>query len=220
MRIIGITGLKRSGKNTAGNIAAELVPNVKLVAFADKLKIAGARALGFDRPEQELIDLMDSFKEAGNISVLYHEPGDIVHPYEDKASLHSLSGREYLQFLGTEGGRKTFGDSFWTDLVLPDPGKLIGGDAPNWRDFIEEELDERYPGVETLIVTDVRFDNEAQRVKDTGGEVWEVIGGQSIPSSDGHASEAGVAPELVDVSILNHEGLDELREYVAEALGC
>jgi hypothetical protein len=201
MNIIGFTGYKRSGKNTLANLVREAAEadgqSVQVVAYADKLKIAGARALGFDRPEQELIDLMDQFKEDATIRIEYTEEG------AKKGTLHELTGREYLQFLGTEAGRQTFWDSFWIDMVTP----------PTY-----DELKERYHGVDLLLVTDVRFDNEAKRIHDLSGLLVEIQ--REGFSGDGHVSEAGISEELIDVTVLNVGSIDDLRgtaEYLVEA---
>lgn len=208
MQLIGINGFKRSGKNTVGEIIRDSNPDVHvhLVGFADKLKIAAARALGFvDGNERELIDLMDEFKESAQLSIFYRKDRDSL------STAHLISGRQYLQFFGTEAGRETFSDSFWIDLVLPNPAMQEG-----WIQAGEEQLERMYPGVDILVVTDVRFDNEARRVKSLGGQVWEVV----RPGVDGgsHSSERPLARDLIDLTIQNDADLEGLEQKVKEAL--
>src|SRR5207244_2103841 len=49
-----------------------------------------------------------------------------------------------------------FGDDFWVEQTLPD-------DDPAYTSKL-------------VVITDCRFPNEAERINDLGGEVWEVVG--------------------------------------------
>lgn len=213
-QVIGITGLKRHGKGEAGAAVTRLVPGAVALGFADKLKISMMRALGFDRSEADLIALADSLKVTSRIAVEYHEPDELDLP--EFPRLHDFSGRELLQWYGTEGGRNTFGKNFWIDLVLPDPAAILQGGV---EEQVEHQLEQRYPGVPALAITDIRFDNEAQRVKDVGGVVWEIVNPALVDSSeDTHASEAGIDPALVDTVIVNDGTLENLQWRVEQAL--
>jgi hypothetical protein len=205
MRLIGLNGFKRSGKNTVGEIIDQACPDqsVKLVGFADKLKIAAARALGYESPElTELVDLMDTFKEHGSLAVKFDGDIDL-----------EVSGREFLQRFGTEACRETFWDSFWIDLVLPDPKRY---DEEDKSDRYDELLEERFPGYDLLVVTDVRFPNEAKRIKHLGGEVWEII--RPGVSAGIHASEHPLPRDLVDVTIVNDGTILDLQDEVDRVL--
>lgn len=201
MRIIGITGLKRSGKNTVGEIIRNTNPqlNVKLIGFADKVKIAAARSIGFTEDEGTLIKLMDDAKEHWQFEgQRYTSTGELHHTF-------SFTGRQFLQWFGTETGRKTFGDTFWIDQVLPNGP--VG------------TLDTAYPGVDILVITDMRFDNEAEAVLDNGGEVWEVTrGDQIVGEGDTHASEQGVRDDLITLRLFNDGSLLDLQDEVTACL--
>jgi hypothetical protein len=209
MKIIGITGRKRHGKGEVGNAICQFVPGAKAVGYADKLKISVMRALGFARPEAELIALADSLKVDSHLQLTYHEPG------EDGFTFHDLTGRQLLQWYGTEGGRETFGDTFWIDQVLPKPSEHPSRDIRDISNGVE--LTDRYPGVPVLAITDLRFDNEAQRVLAHGGEVWNVVR-PGLEGGDSHASEAGVRPNLITRTIDNSSTLDHLAWRVECAL--
>jgi hypothetical protein len=75
--------------------------------------------------------------------------------------------RSFLQRYGTEAHRDVFGQDFWLDAALP-----LDGDY--------------HPDV-LYTVTDVRFPNEAQRVRDVGGVMVGIVGAFDTPSD--HASE-------------------------------
>lgn len=213
MHLIGLNGFKRSGKNTVADIivAGRLDLRVKTVGLADKLKIAAARSLGFDRSDEDLIALMDSFKEGASISVLYDEPDNPSTNIEDNAKMHWLDGRQFLQYMGTEAGRQTFGPNFWVDLVLPDPWLQNG-----WASEFGDAAATAHPGVDVLVVTDVRYENEAQRIIKLGGKIWEI----QRPGAEAgeHASEKRLPDGWVDRVIVNDGDIELLRQRVLAGL--
>ncbi len=205
--IIAFAGAKRHGKGVSAQFASELLlPETSTqVGFADKLKLAAARALGFTGDLEECIALMDEAKECWDIVLA-----------DNGREFKTLSGRKYLQRFGTEVGRDVFGKDFWVDQVLPKPtnyGSVDNG-WHGWRRTMA-----RYPGIDHLLIPDCRFPNEAQRVKALGGKVVEVIRPQLFErGEDTHVSETPLPRELVDVTIINDGDLDLLRDRVDEAL--
>lgn len=203
-RLIGINGFRTSGKDTTFKLIRDSRPNLRVdrVAFADNLKLLGAKALGFTGTDAELIDIMDEFKESGVVDVAYDENG-----YAPRGT--HITGRQYLQNLGANA-RTVFHDSFWVDQVLPNP-KMLG-----WQDV--PLLEASYPLSDILCVTDVRYANEAQRVLDLGGEVWEIV--RPGIETDGHSSEQPLPRELVTEVIQNDSTLDVLLQRVEDRLSC
>ena len=68
----------------------------------------------------------------------------------------------------------------------------------------------------TLIITDTRFDNEADFIRRAGGTVWH-IDRASAPAVRAHVSEQGVARLPGDRVIDNNGTLDDLRRAVRAA---
>lgn len=108
-----------------------------------------------------------------------------------------MSFREICQKLGTEAGRQVFGEDLW---------------IKRW------ELEYRFFADKAdVVVRDVRFDNEAERIRKNGGVIVHIY--RDHPDTDmgaasGHASEAGVKIELGD-RILNNDGsLNDLAHKV------
>lgn len=68
-----------------------------------------------------------------------------------------------------------------------------------------------------IVITDVRFDNEAQWIHQSHGRVYEILrpGYQDGVINAGHASESGLDPSLVDDQILNDGTLEDLQLMVA-----
>lgn len=183
--ILGITGRARSGKNTvASYIADQLLPgDVTVRGFADAVKVSAARALGYQG--ENPLAWGDELKHATTITVTtYGEgPGGTSIVYEER----QLSGREYLQWYGTEAHRDLFGADFWT----------------------RRALDEPFEG-RVLVLPDLRFDDEARAVRALGGEVWRVERPGEPIADSGHSSEAGVSDDLVTRVIPNAGGFADL----------
>ncbi len=94
--------------------------------------------------------------------------------------------RHLLQTLGTEWGRTCIAPDVWL--------KCWAATAT------------RYPFV---VVDDVRFANEAQLVKDMGGQLW-LIERPGLADASGHASEGGLADWAFDRVIVNDGTVEEL----------
>lgn len=187
MRLIGLSGAARSGKDTVGKYLVEK-HNFKRYAFADPLKRAAHEMFG--------IPLEDFHSD---------DKKEVVNEF------WGFSPRQIAQLLGTEGGRELFREDLWTkraELAWLQHQEYITDIAPETFGNIE--------GLSGMVVTDVRFPNEAEWIKDAGGiviDIWR-------PGADGnvgvaaHASEAGYPEELKDIVIVNDGTLDQLYEMV------
>ena len=107
-----------------------------------------------------------------------------------------------MQRMGTEVGRELFGETFWIDQCLPRFDSLEGFATPTFGPDI--------------VVTDVRFPNEAQRIRDLGGYVWWIERGLQ-PVND-HPSDNSLSAADCDLVIDNVGTLDDLASKVYEAL--
>lgn len=96
--------------------------------------------------------------------------------------------RFMMQTLGTEWGRKTISDSIWLDI-----GK---------RKIRENQANRTFS-----VVTDVRFDNEAEAIKSLGGVIIQIDSLGNQISEDSlymkHDSEALISEKLIDYRITN-----------------
>lgn len=190
--IIGLAGVKRSGKNTVANFIADRYGDdykVSEWAFAEDLKKSAAHALGqFDR-EVEFCDLLKEKNSEITIVIKGKEWG-------------AISGREFLQWYGTEAHRDVFGPNFWVNNLI----EKIYNDQ-------DGELHHGQGDVPRLdLITDVRFPNEAEVIRGAcGGKVIQIIRPEVEDSGDSHASEKPLDPSLIDGVIYNENGLDKLR---------
>lgn len=190
--LIGLAGKKESGKDTAGSYLVRQY-GFDRRSFADKLKEAAAAL--FDVP-LEKVDELKSSQAALN----FHFGGVPMH---DSAGTEIFSKgylfRYVLQRFGTEMGRNVFGENFWVDLCLP---------------LKTEEYESALQEIElehlNIVVTDVRFDNEAKRIKDLNGYVIEIKRPRpEVDMFDEHASEQIDFP--VDSIVLNTGTIADLQ---------
>jgi hypothetical protein len=225
VKLIGINGFKESGKDTAYKLIAALAEHHGKTAvrraFADNLKIAAAKALGYEGEPQHLIDAMNALKAEGG----FVASGFKVLGAWDRSGVEKLTitGRKYLQLFGQKH-REVFGDTFWIDQVLPDPGikkyDLALPDLPSnvGQSEIDRALVEKFGiNCDYAVVTDVRYENEAERVLDLGGVVLEIK--RPGVESDGHDSERPLPPELVTHTIVNDGAIDAFKTKIEAFLG-
>ena len=109
--------------------------------------------------------------------------------------LHSQTVREYLQRYGTEAHRDVFGESFWVDAVLP--ASLDHSDR-------------------LVVVTDVRFPNEAARVRELGGHVVGIRGPDDEAGE--HRSEHPLECDLWIDNTVRDDDHRSLRTQVSRLL--
>jgi hypothetical protein len=111
------------------------------------------------------------------------------------------SPRQMLQTLGTEWGRGMVHDEIWIRIAM-------------------EQASQHLTVGRCVVITDVRFDNEAQAIVNAGGEVWRVVrNGWTCLSGDAasHLSEGGVSNHLIARTIDNSGTLDDLGTQLIAA---
>ena len=106
-----------------------------------------------------------------------------------------MNWRQFMQRFGTESHRDIFGEDFWLEYTLPSNGHYHG---------------------RLIVITDVRFSNEAKRVKELGGRIWFVDRVTDRSSFDPHASEN--LDFGTDFMLPNNGTLDDLYATIEEAL--
>lgn len=162
--LIGLSGRKRSGKDT---FAARLVADHGFVrvALADPMKdmalaIDPFVAHNFTADAEE--DRLGHVRPI-RLSELVERLG-----WEEAKGLPEV--RRTLQRLGTEGGREILGDTIWIDAAFVRINKLLNAGT-------------------SVVVTDVRFTNEAEAIVAELGHVLRIERAALAPSGDLHPSE-------------------------------
>jgi hypothetical protein len=105
-----------------------------------------------------------------------------------------LTARYMMQTLGTEWGRECLGENVWIRV---------------WEKSLE--LENNFG----VVADDVRFLNEAEMIRNKGGEIWCVVREvHSIEDTLKHASEGGLDNFAFDKYIFNTSTIDHLENNV------
>tara|TARA_X000001382_G_scaffold25412_3_gene16013 strand:+ start:13794 stop:14666 length:873 start_codon:yes stop_codon:yes gene_type:complete len=182
--------------------------------FADKLKDIVCLLLGCDREQLEDHDFKNTplGKEWDKLQITYSDGFDEVTgifdsnfdtdtlldakgrvAYIHKKQIIKLTPRKILQLLGTEAGRQTIHPNIWinslfVDYIRPSHWENRYYDEVNKKGLAGKE--EIFGDLPNWIITDVRFENEAQAIKDRDGILIRVNRGSDNSSS--HISETAL----------------------------
>lgn len=173
MKLIGITGLAHSGKDSLAACFAR--SGFQRKAFADSLKAVTA-----------LI--------AGEPSHLYF--GETSK--EEFCDTLGMTRREALQKVGV-GMRQAIGPDVWVKRLLQ-----------GWVDT----------GLAPTVISDCRFENEAQAIRDLGGIIIQIVrpGAGLSGNAASHVSENGIDDELIDFVVNNDGTLGDLAVEAGKIL--
>ena len=194
MIVIGLQGKKRSGKDTFANFLVGHLKDKKVArtAFANPLKemlsdISGVDFFSEENKETDMVFMLNMIKFQEHTDLLLDV--SVFYQLDKFARLEGFgtlyiytSKRKLMQFFGTDICRKYKGDLYWVNKL-------------------------QIPDTDVLIVTDVRFQTEADKIKSLGGILVEIIN-PLIESTDTHSSENAVLPS--DCEVYNSGSLNDL----------
>jgi len=191
--IIGLSGYSSVGKDTVGKMICESDHIWEIKKFAGKLKIIASLLTGI--PVQDFED--QEFKKTNLGS-----DWDVVNVYKKFLPVgsrtieetHQMSVREFLQLLGTDAMRDHLHPNVWVNALFAD--------------YKPEKMSERSPS--NWVITDVRFPNEAQAIKNRGGIIIRVDRPGYIPINN-HPSETALDDWNFDYKILNASDIESLQ---------
>lgn len=108
--------------------------------------------------------------------------------------------RHLMQTLGTEWGQRHVARDLWTRIA-------------------QHKIDtHRRRSDLPIVVTDIRFEHEADWIRKQGGHIWHIR--RDSQSHDAHASELGITGTQADVWIDNTGSLQRLHAQLSNALRC
>ena len=231
--IIGINGYAGSGKDTVGTIIQYLhchqhnrneslqeilkEPDYhewwledesgwEVKKWAGKLKCIASILTGIE--EKKFED--QEFKKtelSHQWSSLKHKVGkrqDGIFPKNINMEIVPMTVRDFLQKLGTDAIRNGLHTNAWVNALMADYKPI---------DYNDDEQ----PELPNWIITDTRFPNEAQAIKDAGGIVIRVDRPGVKPIND-HPSEVGLDNWKFDYKIANVSDLVSLSLTVLNIL--
>ena len=198
-RIIGLTGLEGAGKDSA----AEILHRHRIafpVAFADALRQEVSRSFSVDMHEltcratkelpSELLALWRSTDLSFVSAVLASHPE--TDPNEPQ------SPRQIMRWWGTEY-RRAQDPEYWIKAMR---------ERIAWADGIPLPAP-------AIVITDVRFGNEADLIREMGGQIWRMHRpGHAIESN--HVSTVSGKEFAPDQTVINSGTLDELERAVLQ----
>jgi hypothetical protein len=115
---------------------------------------------------------------------------DLVDDYGWDVAKKNPEVRRLLQVIGTDFGRKMLGDDVWVKMAVRD---LRQGDR--------------------VVISDVRFPNEADAIKKLGGTVWR-INRKDNSAVNHHPSEHAMDNYMFSQVIYNDGTLEDLSDEV------
>jgi len=116
------------------------------------------------------------------------------------------SPRELMQTLGTEWGRNLVADDIWLRLAEININAMVDRNS-----YIHSLIG-------GVVITDVRFENEANWIRQQGGEIWHITR-KDTRQVNQHTSEDGVIFQPNDDQIIdNNAGLNQLYEIVDQLM--
>lgn len=125
-----------------------------------------------------------------------------VNTQEGKKELVPALGktvRQLLELEGTEATRDVYGSNFWI-----------------WR--MSQEVDKAFKeNIKIFIITDVRFENEAEFIRDNGGLIFQIDRElkQELATVT-HASAKTLPPHLVNIFVPNNGTIEDLKKEVKD----
>ena len=191
MIVVGVTGFKQSGKSTIVSVLEK--HGFTLYAFADALRVMAAAINPMISLSGGPEDVVQEFGPKGSQAARYNTILEVVG-YERAKTIPDFRG--FLQRLGTDGIRGTFGPNAWVDALA----RRIDAEAPA-----------------RVAISDVRFGSEADFVHARGGVLWRVSR-PGVGGDDPHPSEAEIPLLPADVEIANDTSLDALEHAVIDRL--
>jgi hypothetical protein len=100
--------------------------------------------------------------------------------------------------------------------TLGDWGRAIHIDF--WVSLLEQHLEEFADYNQAIVISDVRYLNEAFWVR-SRGQLWHVVRAVvDMPPTRPHSSEAGIVPLAGEAQIFNYGTLDDLKAHVDRVL--
>jgi hypothetical protein len=224
-----------SGKNTVGDIIEKICltnegPVFEQKSFAGKLKQIASLLTGI--PVEKFED--QEFKKtllSPEWGTIHTNPLNSIPVFEDVRFLHMMSVRELLQKLGTEAMRDGLHENVWVNALFADyksKRELLQADG-TWIESDTGEVDFavsiKYP---KWIITDMRFPNEMDAIKERGGITIRVVRphGYTNPHTgvykemplSYHPSETALDEATFDYEIINDGEIVDLIEKVKTIL--
>jgi hypothetical protein len=196
MRVIGLCGAARCGKDTAAD--SLIRRGWKKMAFADPVRWG---LLGVN-PTVNVAALLHPLQRLTGARIHYSLQ-QAVDRWGWDALKEKTEVRGLLQRYGTEGGRDIHGQGCWLNIA----NRRLA-DVPPWNN---------------VVFTDVRFPNESALIrKNYAGKVIRIVSQRSAnfrcDAEGNHASEHSLQPSDWDAVVRNDSTIEDLESAITFAI--
>jgi hypothetical protein len=142
-----------------------------------------------------------------HLSDFHNDKKEIVNEF------WGFSPRQMAQLLGTEGGRELFRQDIWIKRAEFEWFKV----QRHIDHYNQDTFGDKMNG---MVITDVRFENEADFIRDNDGTLIHVKrpGADGVVGVNKHKSENGVMINPDDIVINNNGTLEDLETIVDELI--
>ena len=205
-RMIGLTGPAGSGKDTVAALL-RVHCGYAAMAFADPLRGEVAAAFGIDpallteRATKEhpisalaLHRCLDANFEAAVITANFRAGGAMVDTTAPR------SPRQIMQWWGTEY-RRARNTHYWTRALSQRVTDM-----------------HRWGHAHRFVLTDLRFPNEAELIREFGGSIWQIVRPDLADTENGHPSAVTGSEFKPDQVIHNSHDMRHLQQLVLGAV--
>ena len=199
-RLIGINGKMGAGKDTLADHLVHHFGFVKYSLAAPMKKLLNDR---FGWTEKMWEDRAWKEHETKDCGARVIPSRWESYPGMTGFEREYFSPRSWAQWLGTEVGRYIGGNDVWLNMM-----------ATEW-EYLNSSNEETFGSLPCMVIPDVRFENEARRIREYGGVIIRVVRSPEVVAS-GHVSECGISDELVNVQVTGVSG--EIDAYLTEAV--
>jgi len=198
-KIFGMCGKKQCGKNSLCNFFKELLPNARVIEFAFAKALKDLAVWRFNIPSKSCHG-SDADKNYPIATWGKFFSDEILNKYK-KQNDSLLSGREFLQMLGTdilrEGNRNGFRYSSDINTLFNWLDEKLGCRALDptynfkniWTDILVEDISRASDSYDIITVSDVRFFNEIDAIKSVDGKLIRLYRDAKTTNSIPHPSE-------------------------------
>ena len=202
--LIGLTGPAGSGKDTVADYLCA-TNGFSRYAYADPLRLEIAQAFGIpvdlllDRERKEKPTDLLALERCQNKFFVEYIFERFYGPV-NQTRKQPRSPRWIMQKWGTDYRRELTDENYWI------------------RQAENAIADMDRAGITRIVVTDVRFEDEAEFIRARGGQVWH-LHRPDLLAVNPHISERGVAIHDDDIEIINSSTIGNLHTQVAIMLG-
>lgn len=204
--IIGLTGANGAGKDTVAGMLSRALHMQRrqscVMAFADPLYEEVAQAFGVQVDQlrnRATKETPADWLTLGNCQVAeFHEALGSEH-WAYESHYKPRSPRQILQWWGTQY-RRAQDPLYWV------------------KRFEHRVRQHQEAGIQHIVVTDVRFADEAAATRALGGQIWRVHRPNLPTSGTGHVSEVTGLEFDPEATILNSGSLDALHYATLQTL--